>query len=80
MLLQPMIFPRQYSYILRRIPVFVRRFLHVPFLMFYFIYTILSYPLRRVLTIVSRPVRPSWGAAQTRGVDGIEWASVRVYA
>ena len=58
----------------------VRWFIHVPFLMFHFIYTILSYPLRQVCTLVRCHVCPSGGEAQTRGVDGIEWASARVCA
>ena len=73
-------FSCQYPYILCQIPVFVRWFIHVPFLMFHFIYTILSYPLRQVCTLVRCHVCPSGGEAQTRGVDGIEWASARVCA
>ena len=77
-----------YPCILRRILVFIRQFIRVPFLMLHLLSSILSdsiryfpilyYPIRWVRTLVRHPVRPSGGWHKNRGVAGIEWVSARV--
>ena len=78
---------RPYSFVLRQIPVFIRRFLHVPFLMVHFIYlffsyslqfcSVLSYSIWWVRTLMSHPNHPSGGGS---GLKLEIWMSARVSA